>query len=47
MRPLRVVVLDVLFHQMIGSAVPTHDELVRALLLDRLDETLDVRLQVG
>lgn len=43
MRPLAVVVVDVLGEQMVQVPSPEHDEVVKALDLDALDQPLDVR----
>ncbi len=46
MRPFGVVVLDVLADQVVDVPLAADDEVVRALLLLRLDEPLDIRLQI-
>lgn len=45
-RPLVVVVLDVLRHQVIHVPAIEHDELVQPFLLDALDEPLHLGMQV-
>jgi len=40
MRPLLVVVLDILPHQMVEMLLAEHEKVVQALYLDRLDEPL-------
>lgn len=47
MRPLGVVVFDVLTGEMIEVLRPHHDEPVEALTLQHLDEPLGVGVEVG
>src|SRR5688572_12810408 len=46
MRPLVVIVLDVLPHDVVHVLLPEDHEPVQALLLDALDEPLDVGVHV-
>ena len=47
MRPLRVVVLDVLPHQVVEMLLAEDQEVVQALDLQRLNEPLDEGIGVG
>ncbi len=45
-RSLMVVVVDILADQVVDVSLAAQDEMIQALLPERLDEPLQVRLQV-
>lgn len=47
MRPLAVVVVDVLGQEMVQVPSPEHDEVVEAFGLDALDQSFDMGVEVG
>ncbi len=46
-RPLMVIVVDVLVDQIPKMPLPEDDEMIQALVLDQLDPAFDVGVEVG
>src|SRR5687768_4539127 len=45
-RPLRVIVLDILTHEIVEVLLTKNQKIVKALLLNRLNESFNVRIKI-